>query len=183
MKRLLFLVILLLFVWGCAPPSSGPSANSASLPISKVNGLLVSFGINQSAYHAYGALSYVPITREWLSKVVYPEYASQLARVGLWKDGRPRFSKNTQCNYFADKIVTVAQERLFNDRFHSFDSTESPAVGVIWYFKGGKVENAHAINMAILTGGNVVFFEPQAGIYYEVALTPIEIKTIWFVRF
>lgn len=181
MKWVLILIAVFLLI-GCAPQSSGPSATSAPFPISQVNSLLVSHGISPSTYRAYGALSYVPITREWLSKVVYPEYTSQLARAGLWKDGRPRYSKNTQCNYFADKLVTVAQERLFNDRFHSFDSTESPAVGVVWYWKGGKTENAHAINAAVLTDG-VIFFEPQAHVFYEVTLTAAEIRSIWFVRF
>lgn len=175
----LFVFFLLL---GCVPQSSGPAANSASIPIPQVNVLLVSYGIHQSAYRAYGASAYVPVTREWLSKTVYPEYTSQLARAGLWKDGRPRYSKNTQCNYFADKLVTVAQERLFNDRFHSFDSTESPAVGTIWYLKSGKAENAHAINVAILTDG-IIFFEPQSHVFCEVTLTAAEIRSIWLVRF
>ena len=179
--------LLLIFVFlfsACAPTHEKTSKLSTPNIINAVLTVhLMTKGVSATAYYAYGAQSYIPVSREWLSKTLYPEYASQLARAGLWKDGRPRWTATSQCNYFADKVVTVAQERLFNDRFHSFDSTESPAIGVIWYLKGAIPGQGHAINVALLNTGDLVFFEPQGASYQEVSLSSTEIKSIWFVKF
>jgi hypothetical protein len=180
--RIFALLVATLFLVSCAP--NKPESNQAgSIQLNSLTASLVARGFSPTIQPLYSASSYVPVTREWIKSIVYPKYISQLADVGLFKDGRPRYSSTSQCNFFADKLLTVSQECLFNDRFHSFDSTESPAIGVIWYLRNNDPKLAHAINIALLSDGSVVFFEPQAAIYSEIVLTQAEISSIWLVRF
>lgn len=185
MSRLKYIALsIVLLLASCAPE---PKREKGLVPVNVLGNSitleLLRRGVPVTVNRAYGASSYVPVSREWIAKTVYPEYASQLADAGLWKDGRPRWTSTSQCNYFADKVVTVAQERLFNDRFHSFDSTESPAIGIIWYLKGAIPGHGHAINVALMEDNSLTFFEPQGATYQEVSLTINEIKSIWFVKF
>lgn len=180
---LIFGLIFLFLLTGCPPsPSSAPAKQAVSQEM-----LIHSFypqPVNEPLRLVnFGAAEYKAVTREWLFQTVYPRYLHELGKLGLFKDGKPRWTGTAQCDYFADKLKTVAQEQHFEDTFHSFNPSESPAVGVVWYMVGGNPSLRHAIVAAKLVDGTLIFIEPQHWRGQEVVLTETEKASIYFRRF
>jgi len=185
MKRFVAILGLLsLFLLTGCPPT--PSSAPGKVAVSQVS-IAQSFApqpvSDPLAFVNFGASEYKAVSREWLFNTVYPRYLHELGKLGLFKDGKPRWTGTAQCDYFADKLKTVAQEQHFEDTFHSFNPSESPAVGVVWYSVGGNPSVRHAIVAAKLVDGTLIFVEPQHWRGQEVVLTETERRSIYFRRF
>lgn len=176
-------MISLVLLTGCPPsPTSAPAKQSVtqaalaqSFPPQPIGEpfRLVNFGASE----------YKAVSREWLFETVYPRYLHELGKLGLFKDGKPRWTGTAQCDYFADKLKAVAQEQHFEDTFHSFNPSESPAIGVVWYTPRGDPNARHAIVAAKLTDGSLIFVESQHWRGQEISLTETERFSIYFRRF
>ncbi len=103
--------------------------------------------------------------------------------MGMVKNGAARWENTIQCDYFADKFKNVAQEQFFEDTFHSWNPGESPAIGVIWYYKNGSGATKHAIIAVLLEDNTLIFVEPQFITPQEIKLTELERQSVYFRRF
>lgn len=113
---------------------------------------------------------YAEVNSEWL-KEFYRTYRSELSRMGVVK-----WSDRYDCRRFAGFFTELAQNRFFNQAFHSGSPANTLALGPVWYLPDDS-KTGHAIVVA-LTERGAVYLDPQSG--REVNLTPGERASIYF---
>ena len=86
------------------------------------------------------------------------------------------YSKQWDCDDFAAMFRIKAVEAHFRS---GRNPDEGLAVGEVWYTR--EDGRGHAINLAVVEGGDLCFVEPQTGA--ELKLTASELQSFCFARF
>jgi len=133
--------------------------------------LLMESKLDNNVKGYYGASVYRTVNKEWLAKSFWPEWKSELHLLGI-----TGWNGKYQCNAFASSFVSDLSKRYFIDSFHSFDQSESLAVGVIWYYIGGDKTKYHATVCFFDKNMDLWGLEVQDGTVFK--FSDVEIKSI-----
>lgn len=131
---------------------------------------LVKAGVELPDDFSIADRSYAAMTRGFLEKAF-----SDSLKKWVWELGIRYRQDCEDCDDFARFAASVAQ--LWNAK--SENKGHALAFGEFWYVKDGG--EGHAINVALVEGGAVVFYEPQTQRIVE--LSEIEMWNATMIRF
>lgn len=184
MKRLLITLFIFLFLIGCETgENTDPQGNVINgHKIGIPNVILEQNSIRAAlptAYIIFGDEKYAPFNpyyrNEWHSKFVKTLF--DLGLMAKWSD-------EFDCDSFAMLKAAVGQTLFAVHVFYESKTRQAVAVGEFWYLINGDKNKAHAINVVIEMHNNAPiarFVDIYTGKYVE--LTPVEVKSAFFIRF
>lgn len=174
-----WITIIVLTLAAISAVSCSRQSQDTSAPVSIVDGhTLTQTQVAQSMPR--GAAASEAVYAEVDSTKLDAYYAHFLSVYGrLTGQNAPHWDVNAECTAFAGLYANVAKCEYYALEFRSFTKATAPAVGTVWYAKGGKGAG-HAIDM-VLTEKGRLFIEPQTGA--QVTLSPAEIASAWQVQF
>jgi hypothetical protein len=110
-----------------------------------------------------------------VSQIFMREHSKQYLHTLKWL--KCSYTKNFDCDDFARGFAWYAQARYsgFVNR-----PAQAVAVGTV-SFRDGAFDVPHMINVGVLDGGRVLYWEPQTG--KEKSMSEKELQSIWDVRF
>lgn len=120
--------------------------------------------------------NYKTVDFNWLQNTFYASFKKE-----LFDKGVTQWDAHFDCDKFAQYFTSLLQVAYYVANFYSWNTSESLAVGQLYYLIGGKQNQGHAINIIYKDDGGFLFFEPQSGQF--VALSDAELKSIFFVKF
>lgn len=159
---------------GCSP--SAPDKIEGKLSVAALNlaaSARLKFGT--ACYVLLSDSNYRTVDTSWLGSSFYTQFKNELFTKGIVK-----WDAKFDCDKFAQYFTSLLQVTYFIQNFQSWSVSESLAVGELYYKIGGDATKGHAINLVYING-DFQFFEPQIGQF--VTLTPVEIASVYFVKF
>ena len=113
---------------------------------------------------------------EWLETDVIPYYKNYLEHLDV------HYGSHFDCDDYARTFATFAHMKYYSNKKEK--SMDGIAIGEVWFKRDIRywpAGYAHAINVIIIEGGTVIYFEPQGCI--PITLTPDEVESICLIKF